>query len=53
VSQTTSAAASSPASSTKPFAGKDLTKLAKMADFDQKYTVTTNAKGEIVISPKK
>lgn len=31
----------------------DLTQLANMKDFDQKYTITTKANGEIVITPKK
>jgi hypothetical protein len=30
-----------------------MAKLVNSPDFDQKYTITTNAKGQMVITPKK
>ena len=47
------AAKNAPASPAKTYTGKDMAKLVNSPDFDQKYTITTNAKGEMVITPKK
>jgi hypothetical protein len=53
-STSTSSPASSPASSpTKTYTSSDMAKLVNSPDFDQKYTITTNANGEMVITPKK
>jgi hypothetical protein len=47
------AAKNAPASPAKTYTGSDMAKLVNSPDFDQKYTITTNAKGEMVITPKK
>jgi hypothetical protein len=47
------AAKNAPASPAKTYTGSDMAKLVNSPDFDQKYTITTNAKGQMVITPKK
>jgi len=48
--KTVSKATSSPA---KTYTGSDMAKLVNSPDFDQKYVITTNADGAMVITPKK
>ena len=47
------ASQNAPSSPAKTYTGNDMAKLVNSPDFDQKYTITTNAKGEMVITPKK